>query len=513
MPNADDSARARTIRLNPEDNVVVAPLELEPGALLAQEKVSCLDRIPAGHKVAAAEIPAGEPIRKYGQIIGFASETIQPGRHVHTHNVVLKEFSRDYAVGTESRPTKLLPPEERATFMGYLREDGRVGTRNYIGVLPTVNCSAGAGRFIAEAFDHRLLADYPNLDGVVNLSHGTGCGMAGYGESFQALQRVLDGYARHPNFGGVLLVGLGCEVNQVDRLLEDFSLAPGFGLKTLNIQDLGGTRETVAKGVAAVKEMLPRVNDLERRPVPVSELVVGLECGGSDAYSGISANPALGAAADLLVRHGGTAVLSETTEIYGAEHLLTRRAAKPEVAAKLIDLIHWWEEYTARLGAEINNNPSPGNKAGGLTTILEKSLGAAAKGGTTDLIQVYRYAEPVTAKGFVFMDTPGYDVASVTGMVAGGAQLVCFTTGRGTVCGFLPSPTIKLATNSAMYNRLKEDMDLNCGRVVDGEVDILEMGRIIFDLIIETASGRPTKSEALGYGRDEFVPWQFGAVL
>ena len=332
-------------------------------------------------------------------------------------------------------------------------------------------------------------------------------------EGFDLLQRTLAGFARHPNFGGILLVGLGCEVNFVDCLMENMNLNEGPLLQAINIQNLGGTKETVRRCIAVVQNMLPAVNRVERRTVPASHIVLGLECGGSDAYSGISANPALGAAVDLLVRQGGTAILSETPEIYGAEHLLTRRAVSRGVGERLIERINWWENYTANLGGEINNNPTPGNKAGGLTTILEKSLGAAAKGGTTSLMEVYKYAEPVSSKGLVFMDTPGYDAASITGMVAGGANIICFTTGRGTVCGFKPVPTIKLASNTAMYRHMQDDMDINCGLVIDGKASIQEMGQEIFRFVLEVASGKQAKSELLGFGDNEFVPWHIGAVM
>ena len=502
-----------TIRLNPDDNVVVALKALSPGTPIDNNGVICRDEIPHGHKVAIRKIEAQDPIRKYGQIIGFASETLEPGDHVHVHNVEILDFARDYAIGEETRPTAFVKEENRATFMGFLREDGRVGTRNYIGVLSTANCSASVSRFIADSIAEDMLADFPNVDGVVAIGHGSGCGMGSDGEGFRLLQRTLAGYARHPNFGGILLVGLGCEVNYVDCLMENMDLETGPSLRSIEIQASGGTRETVKRGIEAVREMLPGANQVKRRPLPASNIVVGLECGGSDAFSGISANPALGAAVDLLVRHGGTAILSETPEIYGAEHLLTRRAVSPEVGEKLVQLIRWWEEHTTSLGGKINNNPSPGNKAGGLTTILEKSLGASSKGGTTNLVDVYGFAELASAKGFVFMDTPGYDAVSVTGMIAGGATVICFTTGRGTVCGFKPVPGIKLASNTEMYQRLSGDMDINCGRIVDGEASVQEMGEAIFRMILETASGKKTRSEELGLGDNEFVPWQIGPVM
>jgi altronate hydrolase len=425
----------------------------------------------------------------------------------------MKDFARDYAAGTETRDTAYVPEAERASFMGYKRADGQVGTRNYIGVLSTVNCSATVARYVSERYRGDALQAYPNVDGVVAITHGTGCSLDGGSEGMALLRRTLAGYARHPNFGGIVFLGLGCEVVQIGQFVAHEGLEVGLLLHAMTIQDTGGTRATIEAACTRIDTMLPEVDKARRSEQPASELILGLECGGSDAYSGISANPSLGAAVDLLVRHGGTGVLGETPEIYGAEHLLTRRAVNDEVAGDLVDLIQWWEEYVAQHDGAMNNNPSPGNKAGGLTTILEKSLGAAAKGGTTNLTAVYRYAEPVTAKGFVFMDTPGYDPVSVTGMVAGAANMVCFTTGRGSVFGCKPVPSIKLATNSTMFERMADDMDINCGPVADGAATIAEMGEHIFRTVLEIASGTPSKSEALGFGDDEFVPWQIGAVM
>ena len=376
-----------------------------------------------------------------------------------------------------------------------------------------MNCSATVAHGIADAFKGSALAEFSNVDGVVALTHGSGCGMDVQGESMKVLRRTLGGYARHVNFAGVLIVGLGCEANQISALLGAEHLEEGPLLRTFSIQDTGGTTKTIARGVAMVKEMLPSANELIREPVPASHLILGLQCGGSDGYSGITANPALGAAVDLLVRNGGTAILSETPEIYGAEHLLTRRAVSREVGEKLIERIRWWEEYTARNRGEMNNNPSPGNKAGGLTTILEKSLGAVAKGGTTNLVAVYEYAEPVTAKGFVYMDTPGYDPVSATGQVAGGANMICFTTGRGSAYGCAPAPSLKLSTNTSLWQRQEEDIDINCGEIVDGTATVNEMGERFFRMMLDTASGKKTKSEQHGYGQNEFVPWYLGAVM
>jgi altronate hydrolase len=504
------------IRLHPNDDVLIARSQLVGGTTAGNVVVKGL--IPPGHKVATRAITVGEPVRRYNQIIGFATQPIAPGEHVHTHNLDMGAqggaFERDYAFGADVKPEA---PRREATFMGIKRADGRVATRNYIGILSSVNCSATAARAIADHFSRQnhadALAAYPNVDGVVALTHATGCGMDSEGLGMRILERTLAGYATHPNFAGVLVVGLGCEANQINVWLAHSSLREGKMLKVFNIQDTGGTRKTVEKGIALVNEMLPAANDVKREPCSASHITIGLQCGGSDGYSGISANPALGAAVDLLVAHGGTAILSETPEIYGAEHLLTRRAVKRDVGEKLIERLRWWEHYTKVNDGEMNNNPSPGNKAGGLTTILEKSLGAVAKGGTSNLQAVYEYAEPVTAHGFVYMDTPGYDPVSATGQVAGGANLICFTTGRGSAYGCAPSPSLKLATNTALWQRQEEDMDINCGEIIDGQVSIQEMGQRIFELVLATASGTPTKSEKHGYGQNEFVPWQVGAVM
>jgi len=502
-----------TLQLHESDNVVITRADLLPGAVIGRDNLAVNVALPRGHKVAVTRIAAGDAVRKYNQIIGFAKEAIQPGAHVHVHNVEMQDFERDYAFGEAVRPVEYIPEDRRATFEGYVRPNGRVGTRNFIGVLTSVNCSATVARHIAEAFRGDALADYPNVDGVVALVHGTGCGMADSGEGYANLQRVLWGYARHPNFAGILMVGLGCEVNQIDFLLDAYGLERGPLFHTMNIQGIGGTKRTVEAGAERVRAMLDEAEKARRSTVPTSELTVALQCGGSDAYSGITANPALGAAVDLLVRHGGTGVLAETPEVYGAEHLLTRRAVSREVGERLIERIKWWEDYAARNGGEMNNNPTPGNKAGGLTTILEKSLGAVAKGGTTNLNAVYKYAEPIDSKGFVFMDTPGYDPCSITGEIAGGCNLVTFTTGRGSVSGFKPVPCVKLATNSPMYGHMQDDMDVNCGKIADGDKTVQEVGQEIFDLWLEIASGRESKSEAQGFGDNEFVPWQIGAVM
>lgn len=500
-----------TIRLDPADNVVTATRTLEAGT--AVDDVVTTAIIPRNHKLASREIKAGEAVRKYAQVIGYATELIVAGGHVHTHNVEFRNTEEDYEISTDLRPAVPVAEAARDSFMGYRRENGRVGTRNYIGILTSVNCSATAARMIASAFGPEEMARYPNVDGVVAFVHGTGCGMAGQGEGFEALQRVMWGYARNPNHGGVLMVGLGCEMNQIDWLLEAYGLKQGPLFKTMNIQDSMGLAKTVETGIAMVREMLPEVNKATRESCPASELMVALQCGGSDALSGVTANPALGYACDLLVAQGGTGVLAETPEIYGAEHLLIRRAIDNATGKRLIGLIDWWQDYTARNHGSMDNNPSPGNKKGGLTTILEKSLGAASKGGTTPLTGVFKYAEPVTARGFTFMDSPGYDPASVTGQIASGCNLVTFTTGRGSAFGSKPSPCIKIATNTEMYERLMSDMDINAGAMLTEGQSLEEKGREIYDMLLKVASGNPSKSEAQGLGDYEFVPWQIGATM
>jgi len=503
------------IRIHAQDNVVIARQQLLGGTVLAAEGVTVSGLVPPGHKVATCDIAVGQPVRRYDQIIGVATQSIAKGAHVHTHNLAFSDFAREHAPGAGAQPTAYV--DKPATFDGIVRADGRVATRNYIGILTSVNCSATAARAIADHFRRDIrpeaLAEFANVDGVVALTHGMGCATASDGEELQVLRRTLGGYAKHPNFAAVLVVGLGCETNQIEGLVAQEGLQEGVKLVAFNIQDTGGTAKTVAKGIALIQAMLPEANRVTRVPVPLGHLIVGLQCGGSDGYSGISANPALGAAVDLLVRHGGTAVLSETPEIYGGEHLLTRRAVSAEVADKLLARIAWWEAYTQRNHMQMDNNPSAGNKAGGLTTILEKSLGAIAKSGTTNLVDVVEFAQPVTARGFVYMDTPGYDPVSATGQVAGGANLICFTTGRGSAYGCAPSPSLKLATNTALWQRQEDDMDINCGGVVDGSETVQQAGERIFQTMIDTASGRHTKSEQHGYGQNEFVPWQLGAVM
>lgn len=501
------------IRLHPNDNVVVARVDVAIGTSVPSENLSVRSQVPAGYKIASKKITAGEPILKYNVIVGFANTDIEPGSMVHSHNTEFREFDRDYAYASEYKAIELLPENQRATFQGIVREDGKVGTRNYIGILSTVNCSATVVKKIAEYFTPERLAPYPNIDGVVAFAHSIGCGMEMTGEPMQLLRRTMAGYARHPNLAAALIIGLGCERNQLKGLLEQEGLQPNSRLHTFIMQESGGTRKTIEAGIAAVQELLADANRFKRSTVSASHLMVGLQCGGSDGFSSITANPALGAAVDILARHGGTGILSETPEIYGVEHTLTRRAVSKEVGEKLIQRIRWWkDEYSVNRDVQINGKVSPGNQIGGLANIFEKSLGSSMKGGTGPLMNVYRYAEPVNSKGFVFMDTPGFDPVSATGQIAGGANLIAFTTGRGSMFGSKPAPCIKLATNTPMYQRLTEDMDINCGEILDGTISVQEMGQKIFELFLRIASGEKSKSEELGLGDHEFVPWQIGIM-
>jgi altronate hydrolase len=503
----------RGVHLNPADPIVVALRDVRQGDIVANS-VEARTSVPAGHKIAIVPIATGAVVRKLGQVIGTATRPIAPGEHVHTHNLAFVPSAAGHEIGNGRRNLPPLPEAERATFQGILRADGSVATRNYIGVLTTVNCSATVARLIAnEAHRGDLLKDHPMVDGVVALTHKTGCVAGETGEAIEILRRTVGGYIKHPNFAAVLVIGLGCESNQLRRLMEREGIAPSERVHAFNIQDVGGTRAAVEFGLARIRELLPTTGNVTRQQVPLSHLKVGLQCGGSDGFSAITANPALGIAADLVVKNGGTSILSETPEIYGAEDILLKRAVSLEVGKRLIDVLGWWERYAAGHGETMDSNPSPGNKAGGLTTILEKSLGAAAKGGTSDLVAVYRYAEPVSEQGLVFMDTPGYDPVSATGQVAGGANLIAFTTGRGSCFGCIPSPSIKLATNTGLYRRMTDDMDINCGEIADGTATLDEMGERIFNLMLAVASGRSSKSEQLGYGEDEFAPWHFGATM
>ncbi|HSD85324.1 MAG TPA: altronate dehydratase family protein [Anaerolineae bacterium] len=512
-----------TVRLHPRDNIVIVKTSLQAGTRLssARDDLRVQQTIPSGHKLAVAPIAKGDVVRRYGQIIGFAARPIAPGDHVHSHNLSVGDFDRDYAFGADVKPIELVPERDRRTFKGYRRANGQVGTRNYLALISTVNCSAHVTRQIAQHFTPDRLAPYPNVDGVIALTHPYGCSAQVGGADHQQLQRVLAGMALHPNVGAYVLIGLGCEVNQISDLIKHIGSSPslvadggglGWGPPTLTIQDLGGTRKTIEAGIKAVEELLPHVNAIQRTPQPISQLMIGMECGGSDSWSGVTANPLVGLAGDEIVKQGGSIVVSETTEIYGAEHLLTRRAISEAIGRKLIDQVKWWETYTRQIGTEIDNNPSPGNKAGGLTTIYEKALGAIAKGGSTPLTGVYAYAEPITTRGFAFMDSPGNDWTSVTGEVASGCNLVLFTTGRGSVFGFKPAPSIKIATNTPMFERMIEDMDFNAGRLLDGE-RLPDLVQELLDLTIAVASGEPSKSEALGIGEAEFAPWHLGETL
>jgi altronate hydrolase len=501
------SSNAVAVRLHPSDNVVVATRRIAPGTRV--EGVTAREAIPSGHKIATVAIPRGEAVRKYGQVIGVATAEIPPGAHVHVQNLAMSEL-RAEAGGSQvwnKTPTA-------KSFRGFRRANGKTGVRNYIGVLTSVNCSATVARHLAEAAERQgLLRGFEQIDGIVPIIHASGCGMASSGDGFEILKRTLWGTAANANFGAVLMVGLGCEMMQIDRLKKESGIAEGEAFQSYTIQDVGGTRRAIEEGLARLKEMLPIADRARREETPASELVLGLQCGGSDAWSGVTSNPALGNASDRLAALGATVILSETPEIYGAEHLLYARAKSAEVSAKLRARLDWWEHYTSIHGAEMNNNPSPGNKAGGLTTILEKSLGAVAKAGTSPLNDVIEYAAPIRERGLIFMDSPGFDPASATGQVASGATMIAFTTGRGSAYGCKPSPSIKLASNSDIYERMKEDIDIDCGPIARGAANVEEKGAEILDLLLRVASGEKSKSEELGYGGAEFVPWQVGAVM
>jgi altronate dehydratase len=505
--------------LRADDDVAVVKRPIRAGArlLAGSGEIPVKRDLPAGHKLAIRFIPDGAPVRKYGQVIGFARGDIAPGDHVHTHNVVVKDFARDYGFCADARPVACHPPEAMRYFQGYARAGGRAGTRNYVAVISSVNCSASVSHYVRDRFKaEELRREFPNVDGVIAFTHKGGCAMQP-GEPHQLLMRVLAGVARHPNIAGYVMIGLGCEVNQVQFIRQEFKLDernPGETAPTfLTIQNSGGVKRTVDAAAAAVAKLLPAANEARRTAQPISRLVLALNCGGSDGNSGITANPALGVASDELVRYGGTSVLAETPEIYGAEHLLTRRAVSREVGEKLVSFIRWWEDHARQHNATIDNNPSYGNKEGGLTTIYEKSLGAVAKGGQSPLAAVYRYAEPITTAGFGFMDTPGYDPVSMTGLVCGGCNIGVFTTGRGSVYGCKPAPCIKVATNTPLYNWMRDDMDVNAGTILDGRETVEQVGRRIFERIIAVAGGEQSKSEAAGIGDEEFAPWMLGPTF
>jgi altronate hydrolase len=508
------------ILLHPSDDVAIArtPLSRETKLLLPDGIViEMTQRVQPGHKVALHDIEEKQPVRKYGSVIGFTTRPIKAGSHVHTHNLAVGKLDLNYEFGAEYRPLEYMPVEQRQTFLGYRRPDGRAATRNYIALISTVNCSASTIRQVQARFGTQILRQYPNVDGIIGLTHKSGCAMQQGGEAIEQLQRTLAGMAAHPNVGAYILLGLGCESNQVREMIANRKLGMGASGQWkqpifLNIQEHHGIADTVEDTAQILGQLLAQVNDVQREPIPVSELIVALQCGGSDGWSGITANPSLGYCVDELVRQGGTAVLSETPEIYGAEDILLRRARSQEVGERLVERIRWWEHYTAINGMEMDNNPSPGNKLGGLTTIYEKSLGAIAKGGSTALNAVYKYAEQITERGLVIMDTPGYDPVSVTGQVVGGANVVVFTTGRGSVFGFKPAPSIKVATNTTLYNNMTGDMDINAGIVLDG-VSVQEVGRQILEEVIAVASGKQSKSEAQGVGEEEFAPWVIGATM
>lgn len=500
---------AAILRAHAADGVATALRPLAAGEVLAGG-ATVQTAIAAGHKVAVQAMAAGQPVIKLGQMIGVARCAIAPGDHVHVHNLAFAGGAG--AAQAASRITEVAP--RSASFSGIVRADGRVATRNFIGILTSVNCSATVARRVADHFTPDRLAAFPAIDGVAAFTHSSGCGMAKAGQGIDNLRRTIAGYARHPNFAAVLIIGLGCEVNQIAALVDREGLTvDGQTIRTLDIQQAGGTRAAIDAGIAAVSALLPAANAVQREPVSAAHLTVGLQCGASDGYSALTANPALGRAADLVVAAGGRVILSETPEVFGAENLLIERARNAAVADALRQRLAWWQDYAAGHGADLDNNPSPGNIAGGITTILEKSLGAVAKSGTSPLNAVVDYAAPVTAPGFSFMDTPGYDPCSATGQIAGGANLIAFTTGRGSVFGSVPAPTLKLASNSALAARMADDIDIDCGRLITGEATLDMLGEEIFAAMLALASGQRSRSEELGIGDSEFVPWVPGAAM
>jgi altronate hydrolase len=505
LPTAENSA----IHLHPTDDIAVARVPVAAGAELRIDGVHLVarDAIPAGHKVALRTIAPGELVLRYGQTIGRAKGTIEAGQHVHTHNLSFEELHLNYEFPAGETPFPQ-PRQDAPTFPGYLREDGRVGTRNYIAVVAASNCAAHTAETIARSYEDEALP--PGVDGIVAFPHGEGCAHS-VGPDLDQLRRTLGGVLVHPNVSAAIILGLGCETNQIDHYL-----GPGAPsserLAGLTLQSSGGTRGTVDASRRQIARFIEQAAAERRVEVPASKIVLGLNCGGSDSFSGITANPALGHCSDLLAELGGTAVLAETTEIFGAEHLLVKRARNRHVAEKLLAFIREYKRYIGRFdGCSFDDNPSPGNKAGGLTNIIEKSLGAVAKGGTSPLMDVYDYAERVTSPGFVFMNTPGYDPVSLTGLAAGGCNLIAFTTGRGSAIGFPTIPVVKIATNSNTYRGMTDNMDINAGAISDGERSVQQVGREIFDLILEVASGRRTCAERLGH--HEFVPWRIGPVM
>src|ERR1700704_400675 len=504
LPTAENSA----IHLNPADNIAVARVPLAPGMHLRIDGVAVAvrDNVPAGHKVALAPIAEGEIVRRYGQVIGRAKRPIEPGDHIHTQNLQFEELELNYEFPTGETPYPAAPARV-PTFLGYVREDGRVGTRNYIAVVAASNCAAHTAELIAASFAGTVLP--PNVDGVVAFPHGDGCGQT-MGPDTDQLRRTLAGVLAHPNVAAAIIMGLGCEVNQIDHYLGPNS-PQSSRLAGLTLQDSGGTMGALDRARREIFGFMEKVAAEKRTEVPASKIVLGLNCGGSDSFSGITANPALGICSDMLAELGATAVLAETTEIFGAEHLLVRRARNRAVAEKLLGFVEGYKTYLRRFGGSFDDNPSPGNKEGGLTNILEKSLGAVAKAGTSPMTDVVDYAERINSPGFVFMNTPGYDPVSLTGLAAGGVNLIAFTTGRGSAIGFPTIPVIKISSNTAIYRRMRDNIDINAGRIADGEGTVAEVGREIFDMLLRVASGEKTSSERLGH--KEFVPWRIGPVL
>lgn len=500
------------IIVDPNDNVAVVKKstfsDLEV-VLPNGKTVQVRGAVPPGHRFATRDISAGEFVLQFGQPIG-TSLGIRSGEQI-THSNMTNDVPivRDLPENLHTPAPDYLPVDERGTFMGYKRPDGRVGTRNYVLIVPTSMCASHEAQQISTIAEFTLYSreKYPNVDGVVAIPHNKGCGCQ-EGSTIDVMLRTLSNYADHPNVGGVILIDLGCEktnLAQVERYLLKREKSFDKPVAKIGIQDVGGTQAAIQQGLKEVEALLPKVNLTSREEVPVSELVLGVKCGGSDGFSGISANPSLGRAADMLVRSGGTVLITEVPEFCGAEHLLAYRAKDVETGRAVYRMVDWYKEYASKFGAVLNNNPSPGNIAGGLLNITIKSLGAIAKAGTTRIEGVVEYAETPTNRGVNLMQGPGYDQESTPGLVAAGATVVVFTTGRGTTIGNAIAPVIKLASNSPVFARMSQDLDLSAGGVIDGTETIDQVGKRVFERVCEVAGGLQAKAEI--HKHREFQFW------
>jgi len=484
------------IIVSSEDNLAVVKEPTTPGlevALPGGCVVRVKDSVPPGHRFATRDIPAGEYVLQYGHPIG-TSLGIREGEMISHANMkddvpVVRELPEDL----HHPAPDYIPEFERATFKGFRRPDGRVGTRNFILIVPTSMCASHEAQQIAlmAEFLHYKRERFPNVDGVVAIPHNKGCGCQ-EGSTIEVMLRTLSNYADHPNVGGVVLLDLGCEktnLARVEKYLLKREKSFDKPVAKIGIQEIGGTQAAIEQGLREVERMLPEVNRIEREECSVGELVLGVKCGGSDGFSGISANPSLGRAADTLVRSGGTVLITEVPEFCGAEHIIAHRAKDAETGRAVYRMIDWYKEYASKFGAVLNQNPSPGNVAGGLLNITIKSLGAMSKAGTTRVEGVVEYAEPPKGRGLHLMQGPGYDQESTPGLVAAGATVVVFTTGRGTTIGNAIAPVIKLASNDAVFRRMSRDIDLSAGGVLEGTETIEEVGARVFEHVRRVAGG------------------------